>query len=351
MKKILLFISILIFFHHSISYALIRHAPGGGNAGYNIQLTTNKVTLSEKANTGSDGNDYYAVLSENRSGIRINNSTATAYGAIICRKNFLEGDYTLKRDLPAYHNITIYRPNAGFTIKGLTAYQLNANIFYTLYSRDSFTDNWINIRAKICNGSETYSSAPTESLHSQFPFKINFYIRSVPIDGKIVIPSMLIAGYTRIYQDIGVPSIKDVQPELATLKLNLKSSVINFPISCKANMERLNINFNTLDATNFNKKLIHTVNYQCDRSQSAKVKLSLNYTVDSDPQKRVPLKSDNNTIYATLRLHDTQTNQRGKTIETTIDGTKNIEIESHLSGKDKKPGRYSGNAWLIATFL
>lgn len=352
--KLYMMISMLALtsFHHSISYALIRYGAGGINAGYQIKLNSNNSVLATQPSIGSDGSNYYLIAPANQTGIVVNESTANAYGTVDCQRNFLIGNY--KPGLHynyAFHRVFSYAPEAGVKVGGLTAYRINANTVYTLYSSNGITNGWRNIPAGVCSESYILPPQPAADFTMQFPFEIRVYVKDIPIDGKIVIPGMLLSGYTRIFQDIGTPDISYVPPELSTIKLDLEPAVISYPSSCKSNINDLNINFKTLDALSFDSKLTHTVNYQCDRSQLVKVKLSLDYVTDSDPKKRVPLKSGNNTIYAELNLYDADINKRGKQIETSINKVKNIQIEIHLSGVNKEPGQYSGNAWLISTFI
>ncbi|WP_413495898.1 adhesin [Morganella psychrotolerans] len=352
--KLHFIISSLIFviFYHSMSYALTRYAPGGNSAGFRIQLNSDNSVLATQPTIGSDSNSYYLIAPVNQTGIIVNQQSANAYGTVNCPSNYLLGYYYYGLDeSQAYHRVFGYAPNTGFKINGLTAYRINANTVYTLYSNNGITSDWKKFSGTTCSTLYFSSPQPATNFTAQFPFEIRVYVKDIPIDGKIIIPGMLLAGYTRLFQDDGAPNISYVPPELSTVKLDLEPSVINYPSSCKSNINNLNINFKTLDSVNFDSKLTHTVNYQCDRSQLTKVKLSLDYVTDSDPQKRVPLKSGNDTIYAELNLFDADINKRGKQIETTINKVKNIQIESHLSGENKNPGQYSGSAWLIATFI
>ncbi|WP_457810156.1 MrpH family fimbial adhesin, partial [Providencia heimbachae] len=211
------------------------------------------------------------------------------------------------------------------------------------------TQDWQNIGSYGCSSSRI-GPVETSFFTVQFPFEVRIYVKELPLDGKVVIPQAMIAGYTRLFQDTGKPTI-DVPADKATVKLNLATSVINFPSNCTSNIDNLNINHQALNSTEFDSKETRTVTYQCEKAQSVKVKLDLDYVTDGDPQKRLPLKSGSNTIYSELMLYDDSSNLRGKTIETTIEKIKNIQVESHLSGLDAEPGKYSGSAWIIATYL
>lgn len=208
-----------------------------------------------------------------------------------------------------------------------------------------------NIEATACSKEFEQQSFPTSAFSAHFPFEIRIYVKKVPIDGKVVIPNAMIAGYTRIFQNYYTAPTVNVPADKASVKLYLTTSVINYPSNCHSSIDNLNIDHKTLDAYAFNSKETRTVTYTCTDERPVKVKLTLDYATDSDPKKRVQLKSGDNTIYSEVTLFDEQTNQRGKTFETTIDKVKNIRIESQLSGSNAKPGDYTGSAWLISTFI
>ncbi|MEY0544851.1 adhesin [Providencia rettgeri] len=330
------------------SYSATRYSGSGG--GYKMSLVSNNSVVSDTPAIGSDNNKYFLIAPANSSGIVINENTSQPYGSVYCTVNFLQGNYSAGL-VPAYayHRVFAYMPEAGFTIGGLTAFKINNNTFFTLYSENGITSGWRNISGRGCSNEEMGPLA-TSFFTVHFPFTVRVYVKNIPVDGKIVIPNAMIAGYTRLFQDYGTPDIY-VPIDKATVKLDLTTSVINYPSNCHSNIDNLNIDHKTLDAYEFNSKETRTVTYTCDRVQPVKVKLALDYATDSDPQKRLPLKSGNNTIYSELILYDEQNNQSGKTLETTIDKVKNITIESKVSGYDAEPGDYKGNAWLIATFI
>ncbi len=336
---------ILLFSYSQISYAT-RYSGSGGV--YQMSLVSNNSVVAQTATIGSNNEKYYSVAPPNQEGIVINESTSQPSGMVNCRVNYIEGTGYLPENY-AYHRVFSYMPEAGFTLKGLTAYKINSNTFFTLYSDNGITRDWKNIPAFGCS---TARSGPLETsfFSVQFPFEVRIYVKELPLDGKVVIPQAMIAGYTRMFQDTGKPTI-NVSADKAMVKLNLTTSVVNFPSSCKSNIDDLNINHQILDAINFNSKETRTITYQCERAEAVKAKFTLDYVADNDPQKRLPLKSGNNTIYSELTLYDASTNQRGKTIETTIEKIKNIQVESHLSGLNAEPGKYSGSAWIITTFL
>lgn len=178
-----------------------------------------------------------------------------------------------------------------------------------MYSDNGITQGWKNIAGNGCSGTETSQS--TSYFTVQFPFEVRIYIKEIPLDGKVVIPQAMIAGYTRMFQYPGTPDMF-VPAEKSGVKLDLTQSIINYPSNCKSNIDNLNINHNTMNAIEFDSKQTRTATYQCDRGQGIKVKFALDYVTDSDPQKRVPLKSGNNTIYSELSLYDAESNQRVK---------------------------------------
>ncbi|MDD9338658.1 MAG: adhesin [Providencia heimbachae] len=336
---------ILLFSYNQMSYAA-RYSGSGGS--YQMSLVSNNSVVAQTATIGSNNEEYYSVAPPNQEGIEINENTSQPSGMVTCRVNHIIGTSYLSNTY-AYHRVFAYMPEAGFTLKGLTAYKINSNTFFTLYSDNGITRDWQNIGA---NGCSTNDIGPltTSYFTVQFPFEVRIYVKELPLDGKVVIPQAMIAGYTRMFQDTGKPII-DIPADKAMVKLNLATSVINFPSNCTSSIDNLNINHQSLDSTEFDSKETRTVTYQCEKAQSVKVKLDLDYVTDSDPQKRLPLKSGSNTIYSELMLYDDSNNLRGKTIETTIEKIKNIQVESHLSGLDAEPGKYSGSAWIIATYL
>ncbi|MGJ3355828.1 MrpH family fimbial adhesin [Providencia sp. Je.9.19] len=325
-----------------------RYAPAGG--GYKMNLVSNNSVVASTPTMGTDNNEYFLIAPPNSSGIVIDQLTAAAYGETICTVNYLEGNYGKGlTQFSAYHRVFAYMPEAGFSLNGLKAYKINSNTFFTLYSENGITSGWRNLAATGCSYTEMGPHS-AGYFNAQFPFEVRVYVKEIPVDGKIIIPDAMIAGYTRIFQDPGTPTLY-VPADKATIKLDLTTSVVNYPSNCRSNIDNLNIDHKTLDAYEFNSKETRTVTYTCERVQPVKVKLKLDYATDSDPEKRVPLKSGNNTIYSKVMLYDEQTNKSGKEIETTIDKVKSIRIESQLSGSKAEPGDYKGNAWLISTFI
>ncbi|MGO2303281.1 MAG: adhesin [Providencia sp.] len=330
--------------------AITSYAPAGG--GYNIDLVSNNSVIAATPTIGSDNNSYYLIAPPNSTGIVIDETTSQPFGQVQCTVNYLQGYYyALLPKSDAYHRVFAYMPEAGFSLKGLKAYRINSNTFFTLYSKNGITSGWRNIEATSCSNEFEEQSFPASGFTAHFPFEVSIYVRKVPVDGKVVIPNAMIAGYTRMFQNYYTVPTVNVPADKASIKLNLATSVINYPSNCHSNIDNLNIDHKTLDAFEFNSKETRTITYTCDRVQSVKVKLALDYVTDSDPQKRLPLKSGNNTIYSELTLYDEQNNQSGKTFETTIDKVKNITIESKVSGYNAEPGDYKGNTWLIATFI
>lgn len=352
MKKIFhipLMTSLLsLFLYSQLSYGLTSYAPSGGS--YTMNLASLNAEISSTPIIGSDGVKYYSIAPANREGIEINQNTSQASGLVSCMVNYLSG-YYYPGLLPneAYHRVFAYKPDAGITIKGLNAYRINSNTYFTLYSNNKITQGWQRIFAPACSN-ELLGPLNASSFVIHFPFEVRIYVKNLPVDGKIVIPNSMLAGYTRIFSDSGTPNI-NVPSDKASIILNLVTSVVSYPSNCSSNISNLNINHQTLNAYEFNSLETRTISYNCYLDRSVRVKLALDYVTDNDPQKRVPLKSRTNTIYSDLSLYDADTNQRGKTFETTIDKVKNIQVESHVSGFDMTPGKYTGNAWIIATFI
>ncbi|HEK1040097.1 TPA: adhesin [Proteus mirabilis] len=344
-------LSIFSIAYSKMSLALTRYVVGG-NGGYLINLSSMGAAINEVPSIGSDGNKYY-LIGPNKQKITITQETALSYGTAKCFGNYLSGNYTngLSQNL-AYHRVISYTPKANFSINGLAVYIINSNTFFTLNSDNGITKGWQNIPAFICSDQGLGYENPSASLFTvQFPFDITFYVKNIPLDGKIIVPSSVIAGYTRVFQDDGLPNYY-IPIDKSTVKLELANSVVSYPTSCNSNIDNLNIDHKTLDSTNFDNIATRVVSYNCNPPLSEiPIKFTLDYVTDADPLKRVPLKSGIQTIYSELKIYDEQTGQSGKSIETTISSMKNIRVESHISGTNVEPGVYSGNAWLIATYL
>ncbi|WP_272682169.1 MrpH family fimbial adhesin [Providencia sp. PROV129] len=351
MKKLKIYTQLLLLLPlclGSLHAQATRYAAAGGV--YSINLNSLNAVVAMTPTIGSDNNQYHLIAPPNSSGIVINESTAQPTGQIECMVNFLDGEtrWGISENF-AYHRVFAYMPEAGFTLNGLTAYKINSNTFFTLYSNNGITNGWQNIPALGCS---SYNTGPlnTSYFTVHFPFVVRIYVKEIPVDGNVIIPPGTIAGYTRLFQNIGKPTLY-VPEDKASVKLNFSTAVINYPSNCRSNIDNLNIDHKTLDAFEFNSKETRTVTYTCEKVQPVKVRVKLDYVTDSDPEKRVPLKSGDNTIYSKVTLFDEQTNQSGKEIETTIDKVKNIRIESQLSGSGAEPGDYKGSAWIIATFI
>ncbi|HFT7131103.1 TPA: adhesin [Klebsiella aerogenes] len=333
-------------FGSNFTYAVLTsYSPAGGS--FNLNLNSASVA-SSAAVTGSDGNKYYPITPPNQSGIVVNESNSDPTGMVECQVNYLQGDYKKWLDSDfSYHRLFSYMPVAGISINGLPAYKINSNIYFTIYASNNIANQWVQLYSSGCSASQK-GPLPASFFTIQFPFEFRIYVKKIPIDGNIIIPDALLAGYSRIFQNQGVPDY-NVPADKATILLKINSSIVKFPSSCKVNIDNLNIEHDFLDSTSFNSTVSRFVTYECLRSEP--VRLTLDYVTDNDPEKRVPLKSGSNTIYSELMLYDEQNNKKGKVIETTLDGIKNIRVESHLSGSSAEPGDYRGNAWLIASFI
>lgn len=352
MKNYNYFLFIALFscisFSYNTCYGLTTYAASGG--GFQINLISSNSIISETPILGSNGKNYYSV-GPNAKGIEITEGSAISYGTVKCFGAYLAGDYWL--GVPqefAYHRLFAYMPNAGFNIEGQPAYRINKNTFFTLYAENGIASGWKKITARLCSNLQT-GSYSASNFTVQFPFEIRFYVNELPLDGKIVIPGGVIAGYSRFFQDEGTPSLF-IPEEQSTIKLDILPATIVYPTSCLSNISELNIEHHTLNSIEFDNVKTATVNYTCNPPIfNIPVKFTLDYVTDDDVLKRVPLKSGSNTIYSELSIYDEQSQQKGKTILTTISNVKNIKIESKLSGSDAEPGDYKGSAWLIATYL
>ncbi|HBO24297.1 MAG TPA: adhesin [Providencia sp.] len=351
MKKVkitpLISILILLFFYSNLSHALTRYTNTGGS--YIINLSSYNAKINNSLITGSNGEKYYSITPPNQEGIIVNENTSQATGTVNCRTDYVLGPGYLDAKY-AYHRIFSYIPKAGFTINGYDVYKINSNTYVTMYSSKSLTTQWVNIPSIGCSISNTGPLDPS-NFKTLFPFEIRVFVKTIPIDGKIIIPQATIAGYSVMFQDTYKPNMSPISENSATIKIELTSSMINFPSDCKSSIDNLNIDHKILDAAEFGSKAIRTITYQCNNDKAVKAKFSLDYATDNDPQKRVPLKSGSNTIYSELTLYDAESNQRGKSFVANINKIKTIQIESRISGSNAKPGKYKGNAWLIATYL
>lgn len=165
----------------SISDEFTRYAGTGG--GFNIDPSINgNINVVGNPIIGSDGNKYFSVGPYYKEGITIDEKNAQAFGTVTCAVNFLVDNYSkgLYQTL-AFHRVIAYMPEAGFSIKGLTAYKINSNTFFTLYSSTGITESWKNITVASCSSAAT--SFPTEQARyfvMQFSFNIRLYIKNIP---------------------------------------------------------------------------------------------------------------------------------------------------------------------------
>lgn len=343
----LITLSSLLFFYSQISHGIDNRYSGSGGS-YRVNLQEFGAQLDPNPVTGSNGETYYSIAPPGRRGFEINRATSHPEGQVRCRMNYIIGpDYISEKW--AYHRLLAYMPEAGFKIDGEDVYRINSNTYFTLFHDKGMTKDWVQISARFCSIKE-WMTQDASWMDTHFPFEIRIFIKNRPVDGNVIIPQSYLGGYTRMFQYPGKPNIK-IPPSLPTIKLYINQSIISYNTICTSSINNLNINHQTLDSSEFNSTETRNVTYNCSDDRVARIKLDLDYMTDNDPQKRVPLTSGANTIYSDLILFDRDTNQRGKTIETSINGVKNIQIESHISGLNAAPGDYSGSAWLIATYL
>lgn len=338
------------------SIALANYSPmiQNPNDGYLIQLASNSSIASTPV-VGSDGKNYYRVGSP----IVINGSgpSVSVTGTAKCIGRTWGGTSTNIGSNNAYHRLFMYAPLAGTTIDGKTGYRVNSNVVMTV---DSKMLNWLNITgAGACSNASSSSTQSASGFSVQFPITVTFYINERIIDGQVVIASMPLGGYVRAFMNPKTPPTFTSWPlGETTVPMRLLSSTLNVGSSCNTTTSTgqagtVNLRHGQLNTLNYDSIVTEKVTYTCKFSIPTKVRLRLDYTTDSDPQKRLPMTSSQNSdnkIYSDLTITDETTGQTGKDFKIDIKDLRTIKITSHIQGSNAVGGDYKGSAWLIATF-
>lgn len=348
------FFIVIIFFiinqSASADYTPIIQNP---NDGYRIVLQNGGNILTGPY-TGSNGNKYYRIGFP--IDIRANSPGVSVSGTVKClgqqwnnnKNELISASY-------ANHRVFPYLPK-GPSIEGYSGYVINENIVMTIESK--YLGEWGLSYASVCSStSPSVSSEPVTEFTAQFPIVLSFYLNEKIIDTQIPIPAMDLAGYVRAFTRFGFrPSLSNVAIGQSTAPIRLAASVINVESSCSTTTSTgqaniVNLRHGVLSTLNYDSYVSEKVTYTCKFTKSTPVKFRLNYTMDNDPQKRLPMtNSENNKIYSELLLIDDSTGQSGKELKVNIDEFQTITIQSHVKGNTARSGDYNGSAWLIGTF-
>ncbi|WP_222931052.1 hypothetical protein [Acinetobacter guerrae] len=334
--------------------------------GYTILLDVN-TPVNSKPIIGGDGNNYYQVGDPIE--LQSNSASVSAFGAVWCLGTTwgTESNWNVSSN-SAYHRLFMYVPSAGISIKGSSAYRINSNLFMTVH-----TDimNWVHKGGStVCSNiaeNDTDSLGHVPSFTSHFPITVTFYLNEKIIDGQIVVNAQDLGGYVRAFMNPFTPPTQNSWPiEETTAPIRLKASQLNLVSSCSTQTVSgtdgtgtgtLNLDHGALFNTNYDSRVTGQVNYNCTFSELTPVRIKLDYVIDSDAQKRLPLKNTaidrTDKVYSKLTLRDETTGQTGgigTDIRTSIEKLKTVTITSHLQGSNAVAGNYQGSAWVITTF-
>ncbi|HHR6318792.1 TPA: adhesin [Providencia alcalifaciens] len=318
------------------------------NGGYTIRVNNNS-TLADHPDVGSDGQNYYQVGEP----FVIDSNRAEPKGLVKCIGRRWGSTSTQILPSNAFHRLFMYVPETGFSLGGLKAYRLNANLVMTV---EADMMEWTNRSSGVCSmaSEETVFDVPRFDNH--FPITMTFYIKEQIIDGQLVISEMPLAGYVRAFTNPKVaPPYDSWSLNESSVPLRLAASQINIGAKCSTSTSSgeksvLNLRHGQLNSLQYDNRASGQVTYHCLFQSSTKVRLRLDYTQDDDPQKRLPMTNgDNDMIYSELVITDLETGQSGKEIKAEIHSMKEFEISSHLQGENAQAGDYQGSAWLIAT--
>lgn len=329
------------------------YAPKIQNAslGYLIQLDTNSI-IEPVARVGSDGKNYYRV--GRPISVDMGSSQVSVSGAVSCVGRTWGSAGTRIRSENAFHRLFMYVASSGVTIDGKITYRINSNLVMAV---ETPIMNWINIDAGMCSYAYVGLTRPARDFTSQFPITITFYINEQIIDGKLVIPSMDLAGYVRAFTEPkAVPPFDNWPLTDSTVPMRLAASQLNVKAMCSTTTSSgqastVHLRHGQLNSQHYDSVVHESITYNCKFAALTKVRLRLDYATDGDPQKRLPLKDSlNNTIYSRLEIVDEQTGATGTDIHVGIQSERTIQVRSHLQGDSADAGSYRGSAWLIATF-
>ncbi|MEQ5128247.1 adhesin [Providencia alcalifaciens] len=318
------------------------------NTGYTIRVN-NSSTLADHPDKGSDGQNYYQVGEP----FVVDSNLAEPIGMVKCVGRRWGSTSTQILPANAFHRLFMYVPETGFSIAGLKAYRLNANLVMTVQS-DMM--EWTNRSSGVCSMSYADTQFEVPRFNNHFPITMTFYIKEQIIDGQLIISEMPLAGYVRAFTNPSVAPPYDSWPlHESSVPLRLAASQINIGAKCTSSTSSgeqgiLNLRHGQLNSLYYDNRASGQVTYSCLFQSATKVRLRLDYTQDDDPQKRLPMQNEaNDTIYSDLVITDLETGQSGKEINAEIHSLKEFEISSHLQGENAQAGDYHGSAWLIAT--
>nr|WP_282561572.1 adhesin [Providencia sp. 21OH12SH02B-Prov] len=349
-KGIIALLFIAISFEAIADYAAQIVDP---NTGYVIKLERDSELIS-KPIVGSNGKNYYRI--GNTMLIDSASKDVSVSGQVRCHgRQWGKKETNIPSD-NAFHRLFMYAPMAGTHIEGKPAYQINSNLIMTV---ETNLMNWVNIDAAVCSNGFGGDVFPSGQFYSQFPIKLTFYIGERIIDGQLVINAMDLGGYVRAFTaNRTVPPYDSWPINETTVPLRLAASQIHIDSLCTTTTstgqaETVSLRHGKLNSLNYDSTVTEKIFYSCKFKSSTNIRLRLDYTKDSDPQKRLPLKShlnSNDVIYSELTLTDEATGQTGQSLTLEIHQLDTIRVTSRIQGKNAVAGDYQGSAWLIATY-
>ncbi|MBJ2116429.1 adhesin [Proteus sp. G2665] len=335
------------------------------NDGYKITID-HGTSFSSTPVMGSDGNNYYGVGEPvvigaiNSSSIKVN-----ATGTVTCmgKKWGANPDSGQLHNATEFHRLFVYVPDSGVRIGGKKTYRINNNVVVTIESYYGMVDSWIKLVGGACGYLGSTGVPATNDINSfviQFPFTMKFYIKDKIVDGQLVVAPSDLAGYVRVFQ-----SGAEKEPPFSswligetTAPIRLGLSQIKIPSSCQTisstgQAGTVNLRHGQLNSLNYDSLVSETVTYTCSFTKETPIRFRLDYTTDSDPQKRLPMfnnQNKDNKIYSELKLVDSAGIDRGRDFKINIRDGETFTISSHIHGSNAIAGSYQGSAWLIATF-
>lgn len=334
--------------------------------GYLVRLNSN-TTLSEIPIKGTDGINYYQIGPTITLGAGSSNLSITGQvkclGKVYSALGPNQGTYGPPDG--AHHNFAMNGSLQRTIISGtMVGYYVTKNLVIGIdYSISTY---WSKKSIYTCSG--TNASRPeivsASAFNEVLPFKLSFFLVNKPVDSQLYIPQTDLGGLQVYFSSRGSgygPVIDASSPAImsqTTIPLRLAPSVINIPSSCKTSTStgtggQLEIRHGTLNSLNYDNTVKEKITYSCNFSALTKVRLRLDYTPDSDPQKRLPMINTSDktkVIYSDLNITDESTGQSGKELNINIRDSKTVTINSHLKGTNSEAGHYQGSAWLIATY-
>lgn len=335
----------------SITFASYAPMITNPSNGYTVNLNNN-TSISTSPYIGSDGQKYYQI------GEPISLQNIAAKGSVRCIGKSWGDVSSHQLGEVAYHKIFIYPSLASVVINNSKVYIINNNVLMAI---DSSLGEWILLDQSVGCSNPPTSGHTTAVAGFVTPkqIKLTFYMKDNIIDGKVVIPAMDLAGYVRAFvKPLVTPEFSSWPIGESTAPVRILPSVINVDSSCNATLNEgqantINLRHNPLSTLSYDSVVTEKVTYSCKFSIPTKARLRLDYVTDSDPQKRLPMisrQNSNDRIYSELTLTDEATGQTGKELKVDIKDIKTVKISSRIQGNNAAAGEYQGSAWLIATF-